>query len=60
MNEIVEIWSLPWHALQRNLARGIGEAAMRNAAPVRKAVPLRGFAISTDSWLSRIQNPRQP
>jgi hypothetical protein len=24
MNDIYEIWSLPWHALQKNLAKGIG------------------------------------
>jgi hypothetical protein len=59
MNEIVESWSLPWHALQRNLARDNGAAALRNIAPALKAVPLRGFAISTRSWLSRVQNPSQ-
>jgi len=60
MNEIVETWSLPWHALQRNLARGIGEAAMGTPVPALKAASLRSFAISTNSWLSRIQNPSQP
>jgi hypothetical protein len=25
MNDIAELWSLPWHMLQRNLAAGIGD-----------------------------------
>ncbi len=44
MNESCEVWSLPWHVLQRNLARNLG------------AVEMRGTAFAAGSWLRR---PRQ-
>ena len=34
MNDICELWSLPWHALQKNLALGLGDDARGSAAPV--------------------------
>jgi hypothetical protein len=44
MNEICEfeLWSLPWHALQRSLAAGL-----------ETAVNLQNVAASANSWLSR-------
>jgi hypothetical protein len=44
MNEICEfeLWSLPWHALQRSLASGL-----------ETAVNLHSVAASANSWLSR-------
>lgn len=53
MNGSCEMWSQPWHALQRNLAsRLIGDAA---AAPpsTLKAVNMRIGAVNADSWLGR-------
>jgi hypothetical protein len=40
MNDTVEMWSMPWHALHRNLALGLGAEAAGCSAP----------AVS---WLSR-------
>jgi hypothetical protein len=36
MGDVSESWSLPWHALQRSLAQGLG-AEMSGAASFRKA-----------------------
>ena len=33
MNDICEMWSLPWHALQRNLASGIGGDGLDHRRP---------------------------
>ncbi len=44
MNEILELWSVPWHALQRNLAEAFGaQAASTPAAP--DPVSVRGPAV---------------
>jgi len=52
MNDIFEIWSLPWHALQRRLAAGVGaEAAARHATNPRGAGV--GVAVPASSWLAR-------
>lgn len=38
MNEMLELWSLPWHALQRSLAEALGvEAPAAPAAPAASA-----------------------
>jgi hypothetical protein len=58
MNDICEMWSLPWHALQRNLAEGIdGDAMIHFAASVR-AVNLPSAA--TNSWLGRARLRAEP
>jgi hypothetical protein len=56
MNESPEIWSLPWHTLQRNLAEGAGAVTFGTVVPALKAVYLRSVAVRTNSWLSRVQN----
>jgi hypothetical protein len=43
MNELCEMWNLPWQALQKDLARGL--AADRPLKP--------SAAVATISWLSR-------
>jgi len=54
MNEILESWSLPWHALQRDLAMGLAGEAARPAVPTLRAVKVqRAVAVSASSWLSR-------
>jgi hypothetical protein len=64
MNDMYEVWSLPWHALQKSLAGGIGakEGAVavpnnavprRNATCARNAAGRRGAAGCADSWLYR-------
>ena len=43
-------WSLPWHALLRNLASGLG-----GEAPVHSARPVKSLTVSANSWLQRAQ-----
>ena len=55
MNDTCEMWSLPWHALQRNLALGLGGDAILHyhyAATV-KAVNVQSAAAGANSWLGR-------
>jgi hypothetical protein len=56
MNQSPEIWSLPWQALQRNLAESTDAVTFGTAVPVLKAVYLRSVAVRANSWLSRVQN----
>jgi tripartite-type tricarboxylate transporter receptor subunit TctC len=56
MNQSPEIWSLPWHTLQRNLAGGAGAVAFGTAVSARKAGYLRSVAVRANSWLSRAQS----
>ena len=52
MNDICEMWSLPWHALQRSLALGVAPDA---SASSTKAVNVPSVANPANSWLSRAQ-----
>jgi hypothetical protein len=72
MNQSCEMWSRPWHALQKNLAAGIGGDLLESLAPVFRAADVRGlaqghggakipgFAVSANSWLSRVQHRMPP
>jgi hypothetical protein len=55
MNDIFELWSLPWHALQRDLALGLAGEATGPSVPALKAVKVQSsvVAVSANSWLSR-------
>jgi hypothetical protein len=67
MNEVSEMWSQPWHALQRNLAENLGGNAIGHATATLRAVnalevvsTLKGVhiesgAVSANSWLRRAQ-----
>jgi hypothetical protein len=44
MNHRCEMWSLPWHALQKNLAAGLGENLLESPAPALKAANVWGIA----------------
>jgi hypothetical protein len=67
MNEVSEMWSLPWHALQRNLAQNMGGNAIGHATvtpgavhalkivSTLKAVHVESVAVSANSWLRRAQ-----
>ena len=73
MNHSREMWSRPWHALQKNLAQGISGHLLESSASLLKAsnmlgiagagrfaeaqgmVKVRGYTVSANSWLSRIQ-----
>ncbi|MGO9988369.1 MAG: hypothetical protein ACLPSY_06300 [Steroidobacteraceae bacterium] len=51
MNDIFELWSLPWHALQRSLAVSFGAEAAAPGSPQSTAA--RIAATPTSSWLVR-------
>jgi hypothetical protein len=67
MNEVSEMWSLPWHALQRNLAENLSGSVIGHAAATPpavnafkvvstlKVVRVENGAVSTNSWLRRAQ-----
>jgi len=72
MNHSCEMWNRPWHALQKNLAAGLGGDLLESAAPFVKAADVRGIAqtqgrvnvqgvaVSANSWLSRVQHRTPP
>ena len=59
MNDTCEMWSLPWHALQRNLALGLGgdapaaDATVKAVGATIKAVNVQSTAAHSSSWLGR-------
>jgi hypothetical protein len=62
MNDLFEVWSLPWHDLQRRLAKGPGPAASdatTNAAADATANPQcagsRNAAAPAGNWLARAE-----
>jgi hypothetical protein len=67
MHDTGEMWSLPWHALQRNLAEGIGGVLLPHSGATVRAVSAQGAVLSTNSWLGRarlrvteLQNQMRP
>ena len=52
MNDTGEMWSLPWHTLQRDLARGLDGHAPAHAGAVIKAVAVQS-SMSAGSWMGR-------
>ena len=53
MNDTCEMWSLPWHALQRNLALTLGGEAIMYTSALVKAVNVQSAAVAANSWLGR-------
>jgi len=53
MNDMCEMWSQPWHALQRNLASGKGVEAAAHPAAKLRAVNMQIGTVAADSWLAR-------
>jgi hypothetical protein len=51
MNDLSELWSLPWHALQRRLALGLGAATPIYIPPGHSRASVR--PAQTQSWLMR-------
>jgi hypothetical protein len=60
MNDICEMWSLPWHALQRNLAKGISGDVVGHSALALKTLNVQSVAVSANSWLSRARHRAAP
>jgi len=60
MNEIFELWSLPWHALQRSLANGfVADASIGEpASPAR--LGHGDPAARAGSWLARARSVAPP
>jgi len=47
------MWSLPWHAFQRNLALGLdGDPTVHSNVTV-KAVDVQSATVAANSWLGR-------
>jgi hypothetical protein len=53
MNELCAMWSRPWHALQRDLASGLGGDAAAERRAGLKAVSLQSTPAAGNSWLGR-------
>jgi hypothetical protein len=53
MNPISEQWHLPWHALQRDLALGLGADSLKPQVAAAKSVSVQSAASATLSWLGR-------
>jgi len=53
MNDTCEMWSLPWHALQRNLALELGGDAPAYSGATIKAANVQSATAYTNSWLGR-------
>jgi hypothetical protein len=50
VNDILELWSLPWHALQRSLAKGFGSDS---ALVGREPAGVKVKVSEATSWLVR-------
>ncbi len=59
MNEISELWSLPWHELQHSLANTIAAQAAPLAAGLVLARKAQQAAAATPSWLARARTQVQ-
>jgi hypothetical protein len=55
MNNLLEMWSHPWHALQQRLAMSVGADADREAPR-----PAAAGAADAGSWLTRALNAAPP
>jgi hypothetical protein len=61
MNDICEVWSMPWHALQRNLALALGGDVAGHSGRTRAAaLNVQAAGVSAGSWLSRAQRRTPP
>jgi hypothetical protein len=60
MNDVFEIWSLPWHALQRRLAKGVGAALAANATTNPRDAGARVAVAPASSWLVRALSDSAP
>ena len=64
MNEVLELWSLPWHTLQRKLAEPFGAAAaaahMAFDAKYLSSQSSGAAAPAGGSWLARARRAVPP
>jgi len=59
MNETLELWSAPWHSLQRSLADTLGKEMSRVIVGIAAAAGAPQSANATPSWLARARTPIQ-
>jgi hypothetical protein len=55
MNDICELWSLPWHVLQKSLAKGMSNRGVVRGAETFRDIKAQSATVSAGSWLSRAQ-----
>ena len=60
MNHTCEMWSQPWHALQRNLALGLAGDAVGHSIPTLRTLNVQSVAVSANSWLVRARTRVAP
>jgi hypothetical protein len=53
MYEILELWSLPWHELQRDLALGLAGETLPSVRTPKAVKGPSAAAGAANSWLSR-------
>ena len=56
MNKTIEVWSMPWHALQRNLAEAFGTQAIGKPAAAPKSPRTHVPTAAAVSWLVRARH----
>ncbi len=56
MNEIVEVWSMPWHSLQRSLAETFGTDVNGKSVAAPKPSQAHVPTAAAVSWLVRARH----
>jgi hypothetical protein len=60
MDDILELWSLPWHALQHSLAKGFGAGTTGDAPADLPSSGVGAATAPTGSWLARARRVAPP
>ncbi len=65
MNDVCQNWNMPWHAVQRNIAKRIGtESTVGGDSGRLNAIPVshhRGApSVAVSSWLGRPRRGVEP
>ncbi len=53
MNDVCEMWSSPWRALQRDLALGLSEQGHALPPSSVRGVNVQSKSVAANSWLGR-------
>ncbi len=59
MNDTLELWSAPWHSLQRSLADSLGTEMSRIIAGIAVAAGAEHGTDGAPSWLARARTQIQ-
>ncbi len=60
MNDICEMWHLPWHALQKDLALELNVDALRPMPHTAKSVSVQSATVAAVTWLGRARQRAAP